>query len=259
MIDPGLYVSFFLLSQLLEAMLDHMLISNPLSQLLEAVFDHIGILVSWHKFILGKIWGIIRGLGEVFSTIFGFFIVGRVIWYLIKVAMNCVYIHGAHGCSPQLAWSFCMEVLFTHHYRKSQHQQQAAESGWSDNDPSGHSCKRRTICEYVMSITSCSCLNPCQLSDSDEDIPEARAAREETNRFPEDSWPRLEARVVTAQRARSALTPYGTLNRASPPYATPMGVTPMASVMPTPDSETGTTSERTTLNVDPAGQPLSNV
>ena len=44
---------------------------------------------SWHKFILGKIWGAIRGLGEIFSTIFGLFIVGRLVWYLIKVIMNC--------------------------------------------------------------------------------------------------------------------------------------------------------------------------
>ena len=50
---------------------------------------------SWHKFILGKIWGAIRRFGKVFSTIF---IVGRIIWYLIKVTMNCGYIHGAHGC-----------------------------------------------------------------------------------------------------------------------------------------------------------------
>ena len=61
---------------------------------------------SWHTFILGKIWGAIRGFGEVFSTIFGLFIVGRIVWYLIKVVMNCGYIHSAHGCSPHLAWSF---------------------------------------------------------------------------------------------------------------------------------------------------------
>ena len=59
---------------------------------------------SWHKFILGKICGAIPGFGEVFSTIFGLFIVARIISYLIKVAMNCGYIHGAHGCLPQLEW-----------------------------------------------------------------------------------------------------------------------------------------------------------
>ena len=62
---------------------------------------------SWHSFILGKIWGAIRRLGEIFSTIFGLFIVGHLVWYLVKVLMNCGYIHRAHGCSPQLAWSFC--------------------------------------------------------------------------------------------------------------------------------------------------------
>ena len=48
---------------------------------------------SWHSFILGRIWGAIRGLGEIFSTIFGLLIVGWIIWYVVKVLMNCSYIH----------------------------------------------------------------------------------------------------------------------------------------------------------------------
>ena len=87
---------------------------------------------SWHTFILGKLWGAIRGLGEIFSSIFGLLIVGRLVWYLIKVLMNCSYIHSVHGCSAQLAWSFCTEVFFTRIYRKEQ--RSAAEN--SDNDPS---------------------------------------------------------------------------------------------------------------------------
>ena len=66
---------------------------------------------SWHSFILGRIWGFFRGLGEIFSTIFGLLIVGRLVWYLVKVLMNCSYIHSVHGCSPQLAWSFCTESI----------------------------------------------------------------------------------------------------------------------------------------------------
>ena len=31
---------------------------------------------SWHTFILGKLWGAIRGLGEIFSSFFGLLIVG---------------------------------------------------------------------------------------------------------------------------------------------------------------------------------------
>ena len=61
---------------------------------------------SWHTFILGKLWGAIRGLGEIFSSIFGLLIVGRLVWYLIKVLMNCSYIHSVHGCSAQLACLF---------------------------------------------------------------------------------------------------------------------------------------------------------
>ena len=88
---------------------------------------------SWHTFILGKLWGAIRGLGEIFSSIFGLLIVGRLVWYLIKVLMNCSYIHSVHGCSAQLAWSFCTEVFFTRLYRRGQ---SASDSERDDNDPS---------------------------------------------------------------------------------------------------------------------------
>ena len=55
---------------------------------------------SWHTFILGKLWGAIRGLGEIFSSIFGLLIVGRLVWYLIKVLMNCSYIHRCTVVQP---------------------------------------------------------------------------------------------------------------------------------------------------------------
>ena len=87
---------------------------------------------SWHTFILGKLWGAIRGLGEIFSSIFGLLIVGLLVWYVVKVLMNCSYIHSVHGCSAQLAWSFCTEVFFTRIYRR----EQGLVSERSDNDPS---------------------------------------------------------------------------------------------------------------------------
>ena len=171
---------------------------------------------SWHKFILGKIWGAIHGFGEVFATIFGLFIVGRIIWYLIKVAMNCGYIQGAHGCSPQLAWSFCMEVLFTHHYRKDQRRQQAVEFGRSDNDLSGRPRKKQTVREHLRSRASCSRLDPCRPLDSDDDIPWVRLSHGEDPSCFNDAWQRHEARqsevIVTSRRTRTASTPYGTLN-----------------------------------------------
>ena len=90
---------------------------------------------SWHSFILGRIWGFFRGLGEIFSTIFGLLIIGRLVWYLVKVLMNCSYIHSVHGCSAQLAWSFCTEVFFTRNYRREQ-KEQAEVDDRTDNDPS---------------------------------------------------------------------------------------------------------------------------
>ena len=122
----------------------------------------------WHKFILGKIWGAIHGLGEVFSKILGLFIVGRLVWYLIKVVMNCGYVHSAHGCSPHLA-VVILQVLFTHHYRKSQRRcRPNIVSGRSDNDPSERPLKRRqTVPESIKNVLSYGCLDDLQPSDSD--------------------------------------------------------------------------------------------
>ena len=137
---------------------------------------------SWHSFILGKIWGAIRGLGEIFSTIFGLFIVGRLVWYLIKVLMNCGYIHRAHGCSPQLAWSFCTEVLFTHHYQKVQLRRKTA-SGRTDTDHTESPIKkRRTMGENIKRVLSCGCIDDLRPSDSDEELrnsPADQATRQE--------------------------------------------------------------------------------
>ena len=49
--------------------------------------------------------------------------------------MNCNYIHSVHGCSAQLAWSFCTEIFFTRIYRREQRQHGSAAER-SDNDPS---------------------------------------------------------------------------------------------------------------------------
>ena len=48
--------------------------------------------------------------------------------------MNCSYIHSVHGCSAQLAWSFCTEIFFTRLYRRGQAQ---SDPERADNDPSG--------------------------------------------------------------------------------------------------------------------------
>ena len=107
---------------------------------------------SWHSFILGKLWGAIRGLGEIFSSIFGLLIVGRLIWYVVKVLMNCSYTHSVHGCSAKLAWSFCTEVFFTRNYRPEQ-RRQGAMSERSDNDPSNQ--PKPTIRDRMKSFASC--------------------------------------------------------------------------------------------------------
>ena len=62
--------------------------------------------------------------------------------------------------------------------------------------------------------------------------------------------------AATAKRARTS-TLHGTMTRA--PYPPPPMVTPMASVMPTPDSEAETMSNKTGLTLDSTGQPISNV
>ena len=98
---------------------------------------------SWHSFILGRIWEAIRGLGEVFSTIFGLLLVGRLIWYGVKVLMNCSYIHSVAWLFSQACMVFfCTEVFFTRNYRRDQ-RQQGPTSERSNNGPSYHPKRTR--------------------------------------------------------------------------------------------------------------------
>ena len=170
--------------------------------------------------------------------------------------MNCGYIHSAHGCSPHLAWSFCTEVLFTHYYRKTQRKQR------SDNDPSGRPPKGRTFRERVVKVTGCSCLDNCEQSESEyDDIAMGQFTRgEDPSRFHDESWQKPEEAVMTAKRAKTS-TPHGTVVRGpyapAPTLPTSPSLTPMSSVMPTPDSEVEAMSHRTaSCSVN---QPLSSV
>ena len=94
-----------------------------------------------------------------------------------------------------------------------------------------------------MRLASCSCLDPCQPSDSDEELwntPESRAALEVISRFTHDPWQQHETRhtdrIASSQRVRVVLTPFTILDRAPPPYVTPQAAT--------------------TISTDPSGQTL---
>ena len=225
---------------------------------------------SWHKFILGKIWGAIRGLGEIFSTIFGLFIVGRLVWYLIKVIMNCGYIHSAHGCSPKLAWSFCTEVLFTHHYRKVQRRQRpSTANGRSDNDPTERPRKRRrTIQEKFKNVFSGNCLDDPRPSDSDEELPNSpagQASRQEMADIMNRTVRRQEDRLASTRRVQANIEALNReveamhrLDRSPPPYVTPPAsqseviVHPNAPrISPARNADSG--SERVNYQPDPTG------
>ena len=226
---------------------------------------------SWHSFILGKIWGAIRGLGEIFSTIFGLFI-GRLIWYLIKVLMNCGYIHRAHGCLPQLAWSFCMEVLFTHHYQKVQRRRKAA-SGGTDTDPTASPIKRRrTMGESIKHVLTCGCIDDLRPSDSDEELqnsPAGQASRQEMSEILNHQVRRQEERLASTCRVQSSIealnrdvAAFKRLDKSPPPYVTP----PFSSISQSeaivhpnaprisPIRNPETTSERTSYVSDPSGR-----
>ena len=124
-----------------------------------------------------------------------------------------------------------------------------------DNDPSGRSRRKRTFREQVINVAGCSCLDPCQPSDSDHDIASGRFTRGEDPCHFDDVCQRHDE-VVTAKRARTS-TLHGTITRA--PYPPPPMVTPMASVMPTPDSEAETMSNKTGLTLSSTRQPISTV
>ena len=229
---------------------------------------------SWHSFILGKIWGAIRGLGEIFSTIFGLFIVGRLIWYLVKVLMNCGYIHRAHGCSPHLAWSFCTEVLFTHHYQKIQRRRKAA-SGRTDTDPSECPIKRRrTMAENIKHVLSCGCIDDLRPSDSDEELrnsPAGQASRQEMSEILNRQVRRQEERLASTRKVQSSIEAlnreveaFKRLDKSPPPYVTPPSSNIMqfeAVVHPnapriSPIRNLETESERTSYVPDPTGRIL---
>ena len=224
----------------------------------------------------GSIWGAIRGLGEIFSTIFGLFIVGRLVWYLIKVVMNCGYIHSAHGCSPKLAWSFCTEVFFTHHYRKVQRRQRpTASSGRWDNDPTERPRKRRwTIPEKFKHVFSCGCIDDLRPSDSDEELrdsPAGQTARQEMTDIMNRTVRRQEDRLASTRRVQANIEALNRevkamhrLDRSPPPYVTPPASQSDVIVHPnaprvSPMRNTDSESERANYQPDPTGQTFGRV
>ena len=223
---------------------------------------------SWHSFILGKIWGAIGGLGEIFSTIFGLFIVGRLVWYLIKVLMNCGYIHRAHGCSPQLAWSFCTEVLFTHHYQEVQRRRKAA-SGRPDTDPTESPIKRRrTMGESIKHALSCGCIDDLRPSDTDDDSPAAQASRQEMSEILNRQVQRQEKRLASTRKVQSSIEAlhrdveaFKRLDKSPPPYVTPPSSIVKSEAVVHPDAPRASPvrisepeSERASFLPDPTGQ-----
>ena len=83
---------------------------------------------SWHTFILGKIWGTFRSLGEIFSAFMGTFLVGRFLWFLLKILMNCYFLKGHIGCSKSLFWSLCTDVYYSKRLRKNKKSEKQNDS-----------------------------------------------------------------------------------------------------------------------------------
>ena len=74
---------------------------------------------SWHSFILGKLWGWFISLGETFSAIMAITVIVRLLWFLIKLMLNCRLLYAVHGCSRTLMWALCSDVLFSFNYKKA--------------------------------------------------------------------------------------------------------------------------------------------
>ena len=161
--------------------------------------------------------------------------------------MNCGYIHRAHGCSPQLAWSFCTEVLFTHHYQKVQRRRKAA-SGRTDTDPTeSPTKKRRTMGENIRRVLSCGCIDDLKTSDSDDpNSPEGQASRQEMSemlnrhvRRQEERLAKQEERLASTRRVQSSIealnrdvTAFKRFDKSPPPYVTPPSSNIAQSEMP---------------------------
>ena len=116
---------------------------------------------SWSTFVLGKIWGWLRGLGEFTSIVLAILVIVRAFWYLMKVCMNCRYIYDVHGCAPSLAWAFCSEILFTRHYRSARIPQGNRMDNDATNRPLGRGRRRHQ--------RRLNCPSFCTSRDSDSD------------------------------------------------------------------------------------------
>ena len=118
-------------------------------------------------FYIGQTLGCCLRIGRDFLFHFDLLIVGQLVWYVVKVLMNCSYIHSVHGCSAKIEWSFCIKVFFTRNYRHEQ-RQQGAMSERSDNDPSNQ--PKPTILDRIKSFGNFGWLNSLHQADSDEEI-----------------------------------------------------------------------------------------
>ena len=190
--------------------------------------------------------------------------------------MNCGYIHRAHGCWPQLAWSFCTEVPFTHHYQKVQRRRKVA-SGRTDTDPSERPLKqKRTMAENIRHVLSCGCIDDLRPSDSDEELqnsPAGQASRQEMSemlnrhvRRQEEQLAKQEERLVSTRKVQSSIEAlnrdvdtFRRLERSPPPYITPPASSIEAVVHPnaprvSPIRNLETAAERISHVSNPSGQ-----
>ena len=134
--------------------------------------------------------------------------------------MNCNYIHSVHGCSAQLAWSFCTEVFFTRIYQREQRQQGLTPER-SDNNPSSE--PKPTIRNRIMNfgnIFSRPTINNESVNSGAEIPIEMRPIRHSTSfshlRKPTDSTSpsRLQSQL---DEALAAFRPYPPGMSGSPP------------------------------------------
>ena len=88
---------------------------------------------SWSTFILGKIWGWFRSLGEVASVFIASVMVTRALWFIFKSVMNFYHLYMVHGLSPELLFACCADVLFLRHYFRNGRQQRPP-----NNPPENH-------------------------------------------------------------------------------------------------------------------------
>jgi len=81
------------------------------------------------SYIFGKLWNALRKWGEFVTMVFSVFVLGRILYTILKWIFALWAMIGAHGLSLRILWFPFMEILQLIAYRRTHREQRKAENG----------------------------------------------------------------------------------------------------------------------------------